>query len=394
MIYLIVFLILLFLSFYYDINQKREHRDFWYYTVLLILILIAGLRYRIGADTTYYLYNFYHEYPDLSQFSFNEYYIGKDPGYVLLNSIVKSLGGKFYVVQLIHAAFINVLIFKYIRKHCTFIFTAIFFYYIYFYISYNMEIMRASMSIVICLYANDYIIEKKWVKGYLLYFFAILFHSQAIVFLLLPFMCFVRLNKWGCIILICAFLLGYIMQSLLGDYLFLLDENEHMQEKAESYINSEYFGERNKSIGYIVLRILVPASLAIISLIYIKRHFIYDDILKLEPFVMLGLFFMMIQLNFQISYRYVDYFRVYIVIFYSELLVGLSTNQLRTKKLINYFIALLIFFPLFYMVGVKYHSWSHRYYPYNSVFDRKFDSNREMKYTELTNTRSSAIDEY
>ena len=44
MIYLIVLLLLLHLSYYYDICGRAKHREEWYYVVLFILILIAGLR--------------------------------------------------------------------------------------------------------------------------------------------------------------------------------------------------------------------------------------------------------------------------------------------------------------------------------------------------------------
>jgi hypothetical protein len=41
MIYLIVLLLLLHLSYYYDICGRAKHREEWYYVVLFILILIA-----------------------------------------------------------------------------------------------------------------------------------------------------------------------------------------------------------------------------------------------------------------------------------------------------------------------------------------------------------------
>ena len=84
--------------------------------VEILLILVAGLRYRIGGDTTNYIYSFYHVYPVLEDFSFEDYPIGKDPLYVIINSIVKTLGGRFYVVQLIQSIFVITLTFKYFKK--------------------------------------------------------------------------------------------------------------------------------------------------------------------------------------------------------------------------------------------------------------------------------------
>ena len=51
MIYLIVIILLLLLSFRYDINGKTEGREQCYLAMLVIFILIAGLRWRLGVDT-------------------------------------------------------------------------------------------------------------------------------------------------------------------------------------------------------------------------------------------------------------------------------------------------------------------------------------------------------
>ena len=182
MIYLLVIVLLICLSLRYDINGKTKYRDFWYLMMLVVFILIAGLRWRLMVDTPNYIYNFYHVYPSLENFSFEDYPIGKDPFYVLINSLVISLGGRFYVVQLIEATVVNVLVFKYIKRHSSYLFTCLFFYAIMCYMGYSMETMRASLSVVICLYANDYILDKKWIKGYILLFLALMFHAQTILF--------------------------------------------------------------------------------------------------------------------------------------------------------------------------------------------------------------------
>ena len=65
MIYFVVLLLLLILTVRYDINGKTEYRDQWYNAVLVILILIAGLRFRLGVDTVNYIYMFYHDFPSL-----------------------------------------------------------------------------------------------------------------------------------------------------------------------------------------------------------------------------------------------------------------------------------------------------------------------------------------
>ena len=145
LIYIVVTVLLLYLSYYYDISGKRVGRDGWYNAVLVFLILIAGLRWRVGTDTIAYLARFYHIYPTLENFAISEYGLGQDPFYALINVIVKTLGGRFYMVQIIQATIVNVLVFKYIKRHSKYIFTCVLFYFFINYLNYNMETMRGSI---------------------------------------------------------------------------------------------------------------------------------------------------------------------------------------------------------------------------------------------------------
>ena len=53
MIYFVIGFYLLFLAFKYDVygSKNESAKKFHYYFALIILILLAGLRYRIGGDT-------------------------------------------------------------------------------------------------------------------------------------------------------------------------------------------------------------------------------------------------------------------------------------------------------------------------------------------------------
>ena len=98
MIYFLVFILLLLLSFRYDINGKTRGRDHWYLAMLVVLILVAGLRFRTTGDTMAYLYHFYHDYSDLEHLNLTRL-TRHEPFWVYLNSLVKTFGGRFYVVQ-------------------------------------------------------------------------------------------------------------------------------------------------------------------------------------------------------------------------------------------------------------------------------------------------------
>lgn len=391
MIYLFVLFLLLCLSFRYDICGKTKYRDQWYLIILIIFILIAGLRYRIGIDTPRYMFRFYHEYPTVSMFSFEDYYIGKDPFYVFLNSVVISLGGRFYIVQLIEAAFVNILVLNYIKKHSEYIFTCAFFYFLLLYISIMMEAMRAGFSIAICLYANDYMQKKKWVKGYLLLLIASMFHAQTLALYVIPLLLFLRFNKRGIIVLLLAYIGGQILQQSIGDYVFLLEGNEHLEDKVSGYAVSDNYGENNKNMNYFIVRIFLPIVYSLFSLWYSKRYSRNENLKRFEPFIMLGLMFVMVQASFVIAYRYVDYYKVYFALFYAETFVCMIKRSVRLKAGLAYVKSAIIFLPL--MINVL-HFFDNRYYPYSSVITKSVNKVRENRFKGSNNYYFPKPDEY
>lgn len=349
--------------------------------MLLFFILLAGLRYRLGVDTHRYLYYFYHDYPMIEDFSYEDFQIGEDPFYVLLNSIVRSLGGRFYMVQLIQAAFVNILILNYFKKHSKYIFTCAFFYFSITYIGLMMEIMRASFSIAICLYANDYIRERKWIKGYLLYFTATLFHAQTLVLYVLPLLFFLKLNRKGILILLLSYFLGVLLMKYLGDYLFLLEGSETMERKVTGYTESDIYGKNTNNIGYFIVSLLPWIAYPLFSLWYCKRFSENEKLKTLESFVMLGVVFVLIQSSFIIAYRYVDYFKIYFELFFAETFVYMIKKTTNLKYSLSYVRSVLLFLPVLF-INISYYFES-QYSPYSSVIEKSVVEDREKRYKEL-----------
>ena len=74
-----------------------------------------------------------------------------EPIFTLVNKIVYDLGGKFWMVQLVCAAIVNVLIFRYFEQHTKYVFSCILVYFIWVFSDFNAEEMRAGVAYVICL---------------------------------------------------------------------------------------------------------------------------------------------------------------------------------------------------------------------------------------------------
>ena len=393
MIYLVVVFILTVLSFRYDINGKTKYRDFWYNVMLVVFIMIAGLRYRIGIDTVGYIRTYYHSTPLLASFFNMDYSFAQYPLWKFLNSFFYTVGAPFYVLQLVTAAFVNILFFFYIRKHCDCIFTCILFYFLFFYSSVNFETTKASYSIAIFLFANDCFLEKKWVKGYVLYLIATLFHPSTIALFIVPLLLFLRFNLWGMMLLLITFVGGFILQKSFGDFIMFFDviENDTISDKIEGYSESDRYGS---SLG--LMSIIKNIPIIIYSFISVKNAFkcnCHNRLLVLEPFLMLAMLLLVLQFNIFIFYRFYQFFFIYVCLFLSQLFVDTAKCR-KFQRSFSYIRVLILFLPLFLIMTWKYKRSYMRYYPYATVIEKNIDKEREKLYNNMNSRNMARFDEY
>jgi len=202
MIYLVIALLILFCHTV-DFGQKKDEKfdRVVYFSLFLILSLIAGLRYRVGGDSLAYQEYFY-AYPNLSQlrrFSFGE--AQYRPLWYILNATIKSINDSFILFQFVQAIFVNGVIFWFIKRYCKAKYEGILFYFIFGYTYFNMEILRESFPVCIFLLSVPYLLKKKWLLYYLFSIIAFFFHFSAVITFVIPFLTR-RLKIWHIILLI------------------------------------------------------------------------------------------------------------------------------------------------------------------------------------------------
>lgn len=385
--YLFVILLTLYLAYHYDYRGYNKNKDVWYRVLFAIIVFLIGFRYRIGLDTVTYLGIFYDERtPLLNEISIDTLEDSlMEPGYMLVTSLVKTLFGRFYVVQLLHAIFVTGLIFNYFKKHTRYIFTCVLIFIIWRILSYETEEMRASIAIVICLYANDYAIQRKWLKCIVLILIAFSFHISAFVLLFTPFTTFLRFNRWGFLMLAGSLVAGFVILELFGDLMELFDITSQMESRANGYAIKD-MSESSKNIYGILSALITYLLYTLISVKYLKKHKPSGDILKLQSNILLGLMFVFISFPVYIFYRFVHFYEVYFMILYSELIITYLQNN-RSSPIIK----LSYFAPFFFLIVYSY--WSvvpynknlrtyMRYYPYNSIFFQDRNKNTEKLFSE------------
>ena len=112
-IYILVILFLIICTIQYDSGNVVRGKKYFYIIAFIILTLLSGLRYRIGVDTLQYEQWFEYRLPVLSQIKQSDLSISNayGPLFVLLASVIKSLGASWVIFQLVHSFILNLSVF-------------------------------------------------------------------------------------------------------------------------------------------------------------------------------------------------------------------------------------------------------------------------------------------
>lgn len=160
MIYLLILIYSLTLSFVYDFGNLRIGKKMNLLIVFMVLVSLSGFRYRIGGDSYFYI-KMYEYLPTLPELSSIELGVSKlQPLWLLLNAISRTISPDFFVFQLLHALIVNSIIFYFFRKYTKYVFTAVLLYFIGFYGYFNFEILRESLAICVFLLSLEFFVKK------------------------------------------------------------------------------------------------------------------------------------------------------------------------------------------------------------------------------------------
>lgn len=388
MLYIVILLLLILLSYNYDYLQKKQGKYAWYSIVLVIFVLVAGLRYRIGLDTIRYMSSF-QKIPDLFDigsvdFDSENY----DPLYFLLSSLAKTIYDDFYIMQFLQAILVNVVVFRFIRLNTKNIFFGVLLYYIFLYSNFMCEVMRESCAVSMVLLGYEYLKDNKVLKFSIFLVLAYLFHSSAIVLFLIPLLKVIgiwdkfKLNKYSLFIFAGVLWFGYFLQPRIFPILLGLSMTDRINSKLEVYYDlTDLTGQIYNIFGIIsnFLQFIIPCALSII----ITRMVGYKYFKSLTPFALSGIFVAIFTIPIALFYRYNNYFFPFMLIVMSEAMFP-NLKDIRGKKILIVFNRTMIIFAMFAKLygffgddGASGYKQCNRYYPYTTIFSREIDLDRE-----------------
>lgn len=377
MIYIIVLIFLTIPVIIFDLNQSKKHRRFWYYSELIVLILLAGLRYRVGGDTLMYISKF-ETYPTLSNFNLS-FKAEFNPLWYFYNALIKSLIDDFTFFQLIQATIVNSIFFNFFKKYSTHFFSAILIYYVAYYLYFNMEILREILSICVLLLSFDFLIKRNYFKYFICCCIALLFHFSAVIMLFIPF--FIRLPKinWKftvIIFVVLIFTLSFInIAPMLSS---LLIGNELLMNKFIGYSKLQTLNIRGIIVYLFPIVVLMYANrksrLPANDKIFHNILFLYVILIGLTVFLPV------------IFSRMRNYLAPFYILYLVNTTIPIIINSSYRSTLKSYISKIVLIWILFfsfrsyttnlsqYMKGARSYN---IYYPYHSIFNPVTETKRE-----------------
>lgn len=381
MLYLGVLLLLLYCVYKYDICGLVHYRKTWYTIILLILIGVAGFSYRLGGDNISYIREFA-DYHINNGFELNELisYTGRQPLWVLMTIICKSIINEYWFFRLVHSILLNTLFILALRRFSKYEFTTLLFYFVLLYFEFNFQIMRQSIAIGLFLVSVSYFANNKWLSYYIINIISFLFHEAAIITFLVPLMKWIGISIKTILIYFLFAIMGAMLGAKLLDLVYPILLQSFVADKAYVYFSKERDG--NITLGLnILLNVIIPYFFIIIN---IKKA----NVKTVDYFIIVYGLLYSLGLGLPIIYRFSQFFQVFFYICYVEIFVLISSSVKRRFGLNRaFFYIILVLLFLTYRSRMYFSPYGDtnypsyvQYYPYSSIFFEQRDPTREALY--------------
>lgn len=374
MIYL--FVIIFAYLCHYRFDKKRlttKTKKIFYYLEYIVLVLVVGLRYRVGGDSLSYEddYIILNGFRELTTYRIST----SEHGFLwyAFVSCSQFISNEWVILQILHAIIFNYAVFKFVRKYSNMPFLAIFFYVIFNYLYFNTEILRASLGVaVFLLWGYDALLKKQWIKYVLLTFIASQFHIECIGLLLFPLAYLIGRYHINVVKMLILGLISVLILDFIKIETFLYyfaQFSDALMYRAAIYGQAV---DRNTSGIIIKLMSMIPVFICVWLCKYMKED---DEISKLTRGLLIMYFIMSILVIYfpVIFSRIIDPIRICYVVTFANLFGKIRHNH---SLYIFLFSLTLLGSYLPYIdkdILMKYH-------PYHSIFNPIKEARREFLY--------------
>lgn len=372
MIYFLIFFALVACVTKYDaFNFKKRQQIF--NAFVCVLIVICGIRYRVGTDTIAYMDEYNGALHDLS----DRYQIG----WILILKFFKSINANFYFVQFAIATIINWGVCRFINSSKKmYIFSGLLLYYSLLFPAWNFEILRQSICISLFLIALPYI-KKKLSIYFILICIASTIHEMSLILLFVPLFMKIQLNK---LMLLCftslICLIIAIAPFLREQFIQLAISISFLEERATYYYSEVDDAATFSFMSYffnVLLNIAIP--LCFIFMDKNNKHNGNDYYILCILSIFTYALSMMIPMLYRVNY----YFSLFTLLLFIDIIFTIVC-KISSKRNTRQLLYALILFSLILVKGRIYISKNYygipmytHYYPYTNIFNEYKVHDRE-----------------
>lgn len=380
-LYLLLLFLILFGFLVYDIAGGCRYKEYAIYATLALMVFISGFAYRLGGDGMMYVME-YKNYGTLSDLSIPYLFgfHGRQPGWVLLCTICKTITSDYWLFKLTHAFIVNTAYVIAIRRHTNYVFSGLLAYYVLIFFNQNFQILRESLAISIFLLSLPSFYENKWIKYYLFAFLAFFIHEGAAFLFLLPLIKILGFNKYSIALYIgCSLLFAVYASDLLQLFMTLALSGDIDNDKFYFYFHDLDSSESTSGLGNVILNLIIPFSI----LLYYKVKGITISYFYLALF---SLIIYTLSMVLPIVYRFGNYVLIFNYLLLIDFLFTWFSSFKYSIKYRLAFVSIILFSYIgfksrIYFIGnygeTRFKEYV-QYFPYASVFEEYEDPEREV----------------
>ena len=342
------------------------------------MIIVAGVRYRIGYDTINYMHTFQFV-PTLGEQLSGVQFKG-DLLWVYIMGLSKEICNDFFVVQIFQALIVNGFVFWFIRKHSPKPFLAILLYFLLQWWNLCFEAMREAIAVSFFLFGLDALLCGKGFKGYYLRVWPAIFaHTFGFVTLLFPFIKFLNFKKHLIVIYGVIIVFAFFIKDYVNDIVLIMEMvSDTALDKSKKHFDSDIFGTNNLSI-YGIISQVIGNILPCMYIILLLKDRLKTNLYNLTPYLFIYICIYILKFQIPIFYRFLNYFEILVIIAFTQ------TLYIEKMKLKRFAVVSLMFLMVWvriyslasFDVGTRIRAYN-RYVPYNSIFQKDLNEKSEM----------------
>lgn len=199
----------------YGDRVYRKKDKLIFFIIAAVLAIFVGLR--ISYNDTYTYMNMYEALsPGISNLLTIDLNIGSNPGFWVVNTIIKTIGFSTQSFLMVYAIATVGIYLWFIRKYSDNIWLSVFLFFTMGCYTFTMAAIKQCVAVAFCLVATDRYLQNKKLSFVLWVLIASTFHPYSLMYLIIPFLNFEPWSGKTYLFLIIFLVIGLSLQPLLG----------------------------------------------------------------------------------------------------------------------------------------------------------------------------------